>query len=370
MTKQTPHQQGISIIEKLIGESIGGSLDSKGNCNQCSEELEVNLVEEIAYVQKEKRVGTVWPDLSLFDGNGRPIRFIEVVDSHAPASNVHEYALAHGIEIVEIHLRAERRFSGRRMNKALDASLTVKARLQELANGRIQIDAHNLLCRKPLCQDCATPLSQRTITIRTTDCWSCGQNVNVAVGHKDGESLWQDDFTAEEIEFAQKNGVRLVRRFSATAMQKYLANVCTHCDQVQGNWFLYVDPFHDRFNLFVTERREYGPCDKCALRYCMSHGEYLDYRETRQCPICLDEAERAMCLNKPDRECFYPDRCQQTECYFIRQEREQLQSRREWEQEQQRIREKRELRNRQVREERQQEWAKFNEWFRNKTGLR
>ena len=39
------------------------------------------------------RVGTVRPDLSLFDGNGEPIRFIEVVDTHAPQSNVHEYAL-------------------------------------------------------------------------------------------------------------------------------------------------------------------------------------------------------------------------------------------------------------------------------------
>ena len=96
----------------------------------------------------------------------------------------------------------------------------------------------------------------------------------------------------------------LERRFSATAREKYLANVCTGCDQIQGNWFLYVDPFHDRFNLLRTERQDYGPCDKCATYCCLTHGEYLDYAGTNQCPACLEEAERVMCPNNPDRECF------------------------------------------------------------------
>ena len=213
MTKQTPHQQGLAIIERLVRDSIGGSLEAKADCNQCFEDLVVNIVEGVADVQREKQVDTVRPDLSLFNGKGEPIRFIEVVDSHVPESNVHEYALIHGIEIIEIHLRVEREFTGRRRNRALDASLAVKARLRELTYGRIQIDAHNLLCRKPPCQDCGDPLPLRTVTIRTTDCWKCGQNVNVAIGYKDGESLWQDHFTTEEIEFAQENGVTLKRRF-------------------------------------------------------------------------------------------------------------------------------------------------------------
>ena len=225
MPAATPHQQAISVIEGLVIDNIGGSLEASANCNQCSEELSVNLVDGVAGVHKERRVGTVWPDLCLVDGNEEPIRFIEVVDSHAPESNVHEYALSNGIEILEIHLRAEREFTGRRRNKALDASLTVKARLRELAGGRIQIDAHNLLCSKPPCKECGTPLPLRTVAIRTTDCWNCGQNVNVAVGYKDGESLWQDMFTDEEIEFARENGVTLNRRFSATAGEKYLVIV-------------------------------------------------------------------------------------------------------------------------------------------------
>ena len=231
----TPHQQAIAIIERLVSDNLGGSFEATAHCNQCSEELSINLVEGIAGVQREKRVGKVWPDLSLVDSGGEPVRFIEVVDSHAPQSNVHEFALQNGIEIVEVHLRAEREFTGSRRNKALDAALTVKARLRELAVGRIQIDAHNILCHKPPCKKCGTPLSLRTVEIRTKDCWKCGRNVNVAMGDKDGETLEQDLFTEEEVEFAEQNGVTLVRRFSATARGKYLANVCTGCDQIQGN---------------------------------------------------------------------------------------------------------------------------------------
>ena len=364
MPKLTPHQQAISIIERLVIDNMGGSLEAAANCNQCSEELTINLVEGIAGVHREERVGTVWPDLALLDGGGNPIRFIEVVDSHAPESNVHEYALANGIEILEVHLRAAREFTGRRRNRALDASLTVKARLRELAAGRIQIDAHNRLCRKPPCKECGTPLPLRTIAIRTTDCWKCGQNVNVAIGSIGGEGLWQDLFTEEEIEFAQANGVTLERRFSATAGGKYLANVCTGCDQIQGNWFLYMDPFHDRFNLYRTERQEYVPCEQCATRYCLTHGDYLDYRGTNQCPACLEEAERVMCPNKPDRECFYPDRCQQGGCYFVNREQQQSQAQLEWEQQQEELREQQGQKARQEQEQRQQEWAELNEWFR------
>ena len=45
-----------------------------------------------------------------------------MVDIHAPEGTVHEQALQNGTEVVEIHLRAEREFTGRRRTKALDAS--------------------------------------------------------------------------------------------------------------------------------------------------------------------------------------------------------------------------------------------------------
>ena len=342
---------------------MGGSLEAIASCNQCSERLTVNLVEGVADLRKEKQFGTVRPDLTLLNENGLPLRFIEVVDSHAPGENVHEYAIASGIEIVEVHLRAEREFTGSRRNKALDASLTAKARLRELAHGQIHIDAHNLLCQKPPCKECGHPLPLRTVTIRTTDCWKCGQNVNVAIGDKDGDGFpaWQRaPFTTEEIEFAQENGVTLERRFSSVIEGKYLANVCAACNQIQGDWFLHHDPYHDRFNLFKTKRQAYGPCDKCATYYCATHGEYLGYSGANQCPECMDEAEKVMCPNNPDRECFYPDRCKQTECYFIKRSRKQERLVRE-----ESARKEREQEERARDRAREREaWVEFNDWFR------
>ena len=348
--KRTPHDEAVAIIEQLVIKSLGGDLEATAACNQCSEELTINLVAGATSVSREKLVGSVRPDISLLNESGEAVRFIEVVDSHAPEETVHEQALQDGTEVVEVHLRAEREFTGRRRNRALDASLTVKARLQELAVGRIVLDAHNLLCRKPNCKECGAPLPLRTITISTKDCWNCDQNVIVATGDKDGESLEQDQFTKEEIAFARENGVTLERRFSATVGVKYLANVCTQCDQIQGNHFLYRDPYHDRFNLQEAERQDYGPCDQCATHYCPTHGEYMDYRGNSQCPSCQEESEKAICPNNPHRECFYPHRCEESGCYFVNRKEEE----RRFELEQQ---EKR------LREQEKRQWARLNEWL-------
>ena len=364
-SNHTPHEQAIAIIEGLVTANMGGVLEAMAQCNQCSETLQINLVAGASSVSREKRMGMgPRPDISLLDENDKPVRFIEVVDSHAPEINVHEYALTQGIEITIVHLRAEREFTGRRRNKALDASLTVKARLQELADGQIFIDAHNLLCRRPKCKECGTPLPLRRITVSTKDCWNCGQNVNVAIGDKDGEILEQDYFTSEEIEFAQQNGVTLERRFSATAAEKYLANVCTKCDRIQGNWFLYMDPVHDRFNLHKTERQGYGPCDQCASRYCMTHGEYMDYRGSSQCPSCLQESERVMCSNNLDMECFYPHRCEETGCYFLNREKLRREEVAAAEEE---LRQQR-LASQEREEQKVREWKEFEKWFYQREG--
>ena len=107
-SKRTPHDEALAIIEQLATKNLGGTLDATAACNQCSEELTINLVAGASSVSREKLVGTVRPDISLFGENGEPVRFIEVVDSHAPEGIVHEQALQDGTEVLEIHLRAKR----------------------------------------------------------------------------------------------------------------------------------------------------------------------------------------------------------------------------------------------------------------------
>ena len=78
---RTPHDEAVAIIEQLVTNNLGGNLEATAACNQCSEELTVNLVAGVSSVSREKLVGTVRPDISLLDENGEPVRFIEVAEN-------------------------------------------------------------------------------------------------------------------------------------------------------------------------------------------------------------------------------------------------------------------------------------------------
>ena len=328
MNNNSVHDQAVSIVEKHIQRSIGGALEAEARCNECGDFHRVNFVENACKVLRNKSVGPVRPDLSIIDASGQPIRFIEIVDSHKPEPNVHDFALDNNIEVFEFHLRAKEVFSelaGPRKNKAVDSSLVVKARLKDLQAKQLMVDAHTLSCQRPRCEECSSPLPRRTIAIDLKNCWKCNKNIKIAVGYKNNENMEQDLFTDEEVEFTKQNGVILKHRFSGTIKAKYLANVCPYCDQIQGNWFLYQDPFHDRFRLNQTKRESYGPCDKCSTYWCYTHGEYFGYTGNIQCPECVQESEKIMCPHVSDRQCYYPDRCQQAGCYFQNREEQRKQ---------------------------------------------
>ena len=374
---ESVHEQAVSILERHIMESLGTTLNATGRCNECGDELKINLVEGANRVERNKQVGPVRPDLSMFDSHDRALRFVEIVDSHKPESNVHNYAMRNGIEVIEFHLNAKKDFVGPRKNKALDASLTVKARLEDLKAKRLEIDAHTLLCQRPKCDDCSHPLPKRTISISEIDCWNCKRNMRVAVGYIGDDALGyhitrgtEIGFTDEELEFIKANGVVMERRFSRDAGTKYLANICPHCDRLTGNWYLYTDPHHRIFNVHLTTREKYGPCDRCSTYWCNTHGDYLNFTDDPNCPECVREAEKSMCPNVSDRECFYPDRCLQDGCYFQnRQEQElmrQVQEQQEIEErqrkeaeEKKRLAFKRKLEQEALAEERRA----FNEWI-------
>ena len=312
------HEQAVDILDRHMVEAIGGELMVDTTCNECPERHPVDLMPGVATVVRGQRVGPVIPDLALCDAGGHPITFVEVVDSHAPNERVHLYAVEQGVQIVEFHLRAGDQSSGRRRRAAVSQALTIKVRLDEFRSGHLRADEHNLLCPRPRCAECHAPLPRRTIRIQTKDCWSCDQNVRVAVGHMDSGDLRAEDFTDGERAFVELHGVMLDRRYSHTAERRYLANVCPACDQMQGEWYLYTDPYHSRFIITDAEREGYGPCNACSTYYCAPHGEYRDYGSDPNCPECLHEAERVFCREGVARECFYPQTCQAEGCYFVR----------------------------------------------------
>lgn len=371
------HEKAVSIFERHILGSFGATLNATGKCNECGDEITVNLVEDACRVERNKQVGQGRPDLSIFGSNDQALRFVEIVDSHKPESNVHEYAIRNGIEVFEFHLNAQREFNGQRKNKALDASLTLKARLADLKAKRLEIDAHNVLCQRPKCADCSHPLPRRTLIVGMIDCWKCNRSMRVAVGYQDDIPLGYNvlsgteiGFTDEELEFIKGNDVIMERRFSGDAKTKYLANICPHCDRLTGNWYLYTDPHHRRFTVELTRTEQYGPCDRCSTYWCNTHGEYLNFTSNPHCPECVREAGKSVCPNVSGRECYYPGRCRRDGCYF--QNRQEQEFRRQVQEEQEIARiesreaevQERKAINRKLEQDKiAEEWRQFNEWF-------
>ena len=63
-SNHTPHEEAVAIIEKLAITNLGGHLEATAACNQCSEELTIDLVAGVSSVSREKLMGKVRPDIS------------------------------------------------------------------------------------------------------------------------------------------------------------------------------------------------------------------------------------------------------------------------------------------------------------------
>lgn len=363
----TLHEQAIDILQERLEGALGGELLVQFWCKEYPESHSIDLLRSAASIRRNLALPGCRPDLTTLDTAGNPVVLIEVVVSHAPERNVQVYAIERGLEVVEFHLPPTAKnlpYESWRPRKSSDEAVLIKRALTNFRDGSLVADDHNLLCPRPQCEE-GHSLPLRQVSVEVKDCWKCEEAVTVAVGRKDSNSLYPDDFTSEERVFAREQGVILERRFSNTVGRRYLANVCGKCDQIQGNWFLYEDPFHDTYRYVLAQREVYGPCDKCAEYLCLLHGEYVDH-ENHGCPECRYLAERTMCGQVIDRECFYPDTCQEHGCYFQRREQARRAEEEVWHA-QAAERRQAAAAERAAREQRRQaestEWAQLNEWI-------
>ena len=165
----------------------------------------------------------------------------------------------------------------------------------------------------PNCPECSSPLPTRIVTVSTMACWNCRNNVRVATGQKDGMSLAQDYFTQAETDFVKQKGVTLERRYSQTAKGSYIANICTSCNNLQGNFYLYTGQFKNLDPNQPTMRTQ-DTCDTCSLKPCPSHTEYNDYRGEEKGPTCLFEEGSPVCTAYPETRCTAAGFCEGELC--------------------------------------------------------
>ena len=87
--------------------------------------------------------------------------------------------------------------------------------------------------------------------IFNTPCWNCKKIIKVAL--LDGE-LGPPNFNKETIQIAQQHGVVIEERYSKMGEEKYLANICSSCHQIWGDFFFGVSIMTNQMNEFLFNR--------------------------------------------------------------------------------------------------------------------
>ena len=236
-------------------------------CNECPMVHSVDLAYGAVSIELPDRTEVAARDLLLLDQHSALVTSVRVVLGDVPERRGFVGSEGTEAQVAEFHLAAKRRGRGNRWRRpSLDSGLAVTTRLAELSAGRLYVDRHNLECPRPLCITCRRTLPLRTISIRETDCWDCGQLSKIALGTIDTKILYADDFTHDEREFAIAYGsVTLSIQSSSAFGDQYLASVCGECGSVQGDWTLDVD-VHQRTMMASSNRRsQFGPCSNCAV---------------------------------------------------------------------------------------------------------
>lgn len=136
------------------------------------------------------------------------------------------------------------------------------------------------------CNKCNNKCSLKIMSVIDGKCWKCEAQMKVAVLHSTsgyirGETNpGPDQFTEEEIKFAESKGVLIKKHHSQTADDTYLANTCRECNVFVGSHYLFTEYFSPaKYNKLKSSDFEIGyHCEDCYLEeemtiYNEQHGE-------------------------------------------------------------------------------------------------
>lgn len=93
-------------------------------------------------------------------------------------------------------------------------------------------------------------LDKEDLRIVRAECWNCKKEMRIAFL---GENTSPEGFGEEDIGLAKSRGVIIEERYSKTRGEAYLANICPHCDEMFGDWFL-PDYWYDDAIEYVRKR--------------------------------------------------------------------------------------------------------------------
>jgi exodeoxyribonuclease I len=89
--------------------------------------------------------------------------------------------------------------------------------------------------------ECGLPLVERFILVVDSTCWKCTSEMKIAMSATDQDGNYTgspEDFSPEELDFAQAQGVIIQTVFSKTQNRPYPANVCGQCRTMTGEFYM------------------------------------------------------------------------------------------------------------------------------------
>ncbi len=194
-----------SSFKHLLFQRISESLTQQisllmfWNCSKCYEKHQGNLLKKARDVKLEHSFGTCQPDLTLFDSNGNPIVFIEIVVTHQPEANVLAYCKAHKITLVKFELKKfedlERLEADILDPNYVDCCIAPPPPPQENTQ---QERRRQLFLGKREGEECPKCKSKtqypKTMRAILVSCWKCGNNVSLCFVQSGGRVLYGPEY--------------------------------------------------------------------------------------------------------------------------------------------------------------------------------
>ena len=190
-------------------------------CKKCYEHHKGNLLKKATNVITKCDLGVCKPDIALLDSDGNVIIVIEVVVTHKPEPESLEYYEKNKIACLQIFV-----------NDYSDCEhIEEKLSLPDEVN----------LCPNPVCDKCGHVKNKAKMVIVPASCWRCGHEMKVAmiVANNERGIMSASSFNEKEISIAKSLGANIVKRYSKTVDDSYMANVCKHCNAFVGDFYMH-----------------------------------------------------------------------------------------------------------------------------------
>jgi len=134
-------------------------------------------------------------------------------------------------------------------------------------------------------------------------CWKCGKRITIAMDtagfafnpFADIGEMWRKSMDENTMRALNIFGVRMELRYSKTAEDEYMANVCPYCNSIQGDWFIneeamgFVDNPPEDFKLILIDNGKIADTLSTIEEFESKYWEFFlnDYlKSLKQCHIC------------------------------------------------------------------------------------